>query len=215
VLLPERLAPFPEDAESLYQALGLALTRWQHIETALYLATFLLMKTDHNACSVAFFHIKSGENKLSFVDKLMSQSLKQHDRLTYWTPLKNELSDIIYFRNALAHFEVFFLTDDEFKKIAPPTQFRYALAPHHLDPSHGRGGNVKALSVETIRANADEMRKATYHLLYFLIDFIPFLDDQLTSLEPRLMTLLEGFRKNPRPPGFQHWRKEPPHSKAR
>lgn len=159
MLLPNRIVPFPEDEAQLYQALGLALTRWQHIETAMYLGAFFLMKTDHKACATAFFHIKSAESKFSLVEKLIGQAISQHERQIYWKPLSKEISDIIDFRNALAHFEVFFLTDYELKKINPQTKYRYALAPHHLDPSHSRGGSVKLLSVEQMRTNADEMKK--------------------------------------------------------
>ena len=156
-----------------------------------------------------FFHIKSAENKLSLVERLIS-NIKEAERIKHWTPISRNIAGSIKFRNSLAHFEVFILTDENLKAIRPKTKFRYALSSHHLDYYAGRSGTVKVLSVESISHNSNELCTLTYQLIYFLVDHIPHLERLTASLEPRLLNWLDQFRKNPRPPGF-----EPPRKSSR
>ena len=66
------IPPDSEDQKRMYEALGGGLARWQFIETGLYLTALMLMGTDQTTCSLAFFQIKAAENKLAFVDRLIS-----------------------------------------------------------------------------------------------------------------------------------------------
>ena len=202
------IVPEHPDQAGLYSALGKGLAQWQYIETGLYLIAFHLMDTDHESCSLAFFQIKNAENKLTFIDRLVYHKIPQWTRLNVWKPISAEISNAIDFRNALAHFEIFFLTDDEFKKIQPPTKFRCVLSPHHLDHHAKRGGVVKALAIEVIEHNADELRLIAYRLVYFVLDHAPQTEKLATSLPPRLRQWLNSFRNAARPPGFE--RPQPP-----
>jgi hypothetical protein len=209
-MLPAPIVPFPEDRDCLYKALGEGLVRWQYIETAFYLIALALTGMEQKTCSLMFFHIKSAENKLSLIDRLIFTNIKQAERTKHWTPISKSIAGAIKFRNSLAHFEYFILTDENFKAIRPKTKFRYALSSHHLDYYAGRSGTVKVLSVESTIHNSNELRQLTYQLIYFLVDHIPHLERLTASLEPRLLHWLDQFRKNPRPPGF-----EPPRKSSR
>jgi hypothetical protein len=55
--LPPPMLPDPSAFDEMHRTLGKVLTRWQYVETGLYIVA-----------SLAFFQIKSAENKLEFVD---------------------------------------------------------------------------------------------------------------------------------------------------
>ncbi|VTZ26573.1 hypothetical protein MPC4_540003 [Methylocella tundrae] len=197
------MVPDSEDQKRMYQALGGGLVRWQFIETGLYLIALPLMGTDPKTCSLTFFQIKAAENKLAFVDRLIFHKLDQRTRKKAWAPILEEIRKAIEFRNSLAHFEMFILTDSELEKASPKTAFRAVLSPHHLDHRAKRGGTTKILSVETMEHNANELRKLSYRLMYFVVDHIPQTETLTASLEPNLRQWLDSFRKRPRPQGFE------------
>jgi hypothetical protein len=201
------IPPDSEDQKRMYEALAGGLARWQFIETGLYLTALTLMGTDQTTCSLAFFQIKAAENKLAFVDRLIFHKLDQRTRIKIWKPISDEIRAAIDFRNSLAHFEMFNLTVEEFAKIKPKTASRAVLSTHHLDHHAKRGGSVKALSVEMINHNTNQLRVLTYRLIYFVVDHLPQTEQLLASLQPHLRQWLDSFRKMPRPPGFEPPRK--------
>ena len=196
------IPPDSEDQKRMYEALGGGLARWQFIETGLYLTALMLMGTDQTTCSLAFFQIKAAENKLAFVDRLIFHKLDQRTRIKIWKPISDEIRAAIDFRNSLAHFEMFNLTDEEFAKIKPKTAFRAVLSPNHLDHHAKRGGSVKALSVEVMNYNTNQLRVLTYRLIYFVVDYLPLTEQLIASLQPNLRQWLDSFRQMARPPGF-------------
>lgn len=197
----------------MYQALGRGLVSWQYIETALYLIALALMGADPTSCSLAFFQIKAAEAKLTLVDRLILHKLTQRTRTEFWRPISDEIRDAIDFRNALAHFESFTLSDDELAKCSPKTAFRSVLSPNHLDHHAKRSGSVKILSIETMEQNAHELRVIAFRLMYFLVDHIPHSETLSASLEPNLRQWFDSFHKSYRPPGFEP-PQQPSHSKA-
>ena len=209
---PDRNVPFPEDEDKFYQALGLALTRWQHAETALYLIAFALMGTDHKSCALAFFYIKSAESRLAFVDRLLTTHMPQCLIKSHWFPITKDIRNVIDIRNALAHFETVVLSDEGMNKITPKTNYRYMLANHHLDFYQWRNNSGKGLTVEKIREHSDDAKLVTYKVLYFLIDHIPWPEQQAASLEPELLNWFDSFRAGQRPPGCEPPQK-PSHQK--
>lgn len=190
--LPIPTVPYPEELDELYRVLGKALTRWQYIETALYLLVHCLMGAEHEQMAIAFFHTKSAENKLALADKLVFHSLSQNVYKDKWKPLRLSLSKIVEFRNALAHFEVFVVNPVKFK---PPTKYHLAIAPHHLDVSARRSGNIRVLSVEAIDANAEVLRERTYRLIEFIVTCVPHIEQRIKSLPQDLQRYLGSFRK--------------------
>jgi len=201
--IPDPFVPFPEHQSKFYEALGCGLVRWQSIETMLYLITFALMQTDQTTCSVSFFQIRSANNKLSFVDKLAFHKLNANIYKEIWKPIKKDLSDIIVFRNHLAHFDYAILTDEGMDQLNTQTKFRYLLSPHFLDVDTNAGSTTRSYSVESIFQNAKEMHSVSYKLLYFLLDYAPQIKNLYRGLEPRLQLWLEGFMRAPRPTGFE------------
>lgn len=187
----------------MYQALGRGLVSWQYIETSLYLIALALMETDPVSCSLAFFQIKAAEAKLTLVDRLILHKLDQRTRCEFWRPISDEIRRAIDFRNALAHFESFTLTDEELAKTSPKTAFRSALSPNHFDHHAKRAGSVKIISVELMEQNAHALRVVGFRLMYFLVDHIPQSEMLSASLEPHLQQWLGLFRKSYRPPGFE------------
>ncbi|MCI0466520.1 MAG: hypothetical protein L0Y57_05880 [Beijerinckiaceae bacterium] len=210
--LPPVTELFPDDLQRMQHALGQGLVRWQHIETGLYLIAVGLMETDPNVTSLAFFHIKSAENKFALVDRLIFHKLEQRVRQTAWKPISAQIRKAISIRNALAHFEMSCLTEEALRKgtAVLGTKFKWVISSHHLDVYSNRGGVVKGLTVESIELNSNELLELAYKLIYFLIDYIPQIKPLEASLQPRLQTWLDQFRKNQRPPGFA-----PPHKSSR
>ena len=122
--------------------LGRALTRWQYVETGLFVLAHALMETRYEVSSTVFFHIKSAENKLSLVDKLCRLNLSQQVWQGEWRDLRKELSAHIDIRNALAHFEVMFV---DRPVSTGGTWIELGLVTHHLDIYSARGGTDKGL----------------------------------------------------------------------
>jgi len=198
------------DLDELHKALGKGLTQWQHVESGLFLLALPLMGTDLKTCFLAFLQIKSAENKLAFVDRLIFHKLEQKVRSAFWNPIRKEIREAIDFRNSLAHFESFYLTDDEFKNINPPTNYRVAISHHHLDEHSRKGGIYKLLTVEIVNQNAEQLRLTNYRIMYFIVDHVPHTELLIKSLPPRLQQFLDSFRKKTRLPGF-----EPPPQSSR
>jgi hypothetical protein len=197
------MLPDPSAFDEMHRSLGKALTRWQYVETGLYIIAHGLMETSHNISSLAFFQIKSAENKLEFVDRMIFTRLSQRQRVSFWKPISKEIGAAIAFRNYLAHFEIFRLDKKHMIAMMPPTKYPVALSSHHLDEhKHRHGGMITSLSVEIIEHNSEELRRVTYSLIYFAIDHIPYLERSEASLPPNLRRWLGSFRKTARPPEF-------------
>jgi hypothetical protein len=150
--LPPPIFPDPAAAAEMYRALGTALTRWQYIETGLYIIAHGLMGTDHYVSSLAFFQIQSAPHKLELVDRLISAKLTE-EKKELWTSIRKEIRAAIDFRNTLAHFEIFVLDKKHMKEMKPPTKYPVAISYHHLDAyKRNNKTNIKALSVEVIKS---------------------------------------------------------------
>jgi hypothetical protein len=109
---PKKGATVPIDhlaLRRLKEAIGEALMRWQHVETALFLIAHGLMGPDYEINSITFFHIKSAESKVSLTDKLIIHCCNKQICASRWKPIKREIENLITFRNGLAHFEGFFV----------------------------------------------------------------------------------------------------------
>ena len=160
----------------LKEAIGEALMRWQHVETALFIIAHSLMGADYAINSITFFHIKSAESKLSVTDKLISHCLDNKTYYEFWKPIKKEIQNLITFRNSLAHFDGFFVEPGIIESY--PSPFPIGIAPHHLDAFANRGGMVKALTVELIEHGSRELQQTTNILLAFArAHMAPKIDD--------------------------------------
>lgn len=89
--LPSPMLPDPSAFDEMHRSLGNALTRWQYVETGLYIVAHCLMETEYQVSSLAFFQIKSAENKLAFVDRLLHAKVGQSRRVHFWKPIREEI----------------------------------------------------------------------------------------------------------------------------
>jgi hypothetical protein len=160
------------------------------------------METEHQVSSLAFFQIKSAENKLAFVDRLIFAKLTQHARTKFCEPIRKDVRTAIEFRNHLAHFEIFYLEEKHMSDVLPATKYPVVLSYHHLDQHNRRGGLIKSISIEGIEHNSEALYTMTYALIYFVLDHMPRLERGIESLPPHLQQYLDSFRKTTRPPEF-------------
>lgn len=202
--LPLPILPDPPAFAEMHRAIGEGMMRWQYIESGLFVIAHGLMRTEYKISSLAFFQIKSGENKLAFVDRLIFETLKQHPRVKFWKPIYQEVKEALDFRNDLAHFEIFCLDEKHKAAMEPPTKYPVAISSNHLDEHKRRhGGMIKALSVELIKHNSEALRRTAYALIYFAIDHVPDSERSEESFPHNLRQYLGSFRKRSRPPGFE------------
>lgn len=128
---PAEAAKFPDESIAdertkniLYAELGKALTGWQHVETAMYFNAHCFMGTEHRISSTVFFQIRSAENKLALLDRLViaKTPVKVWAEGSRWKSIVKEVRKAIDFRNCLAHFELTEITDGSLAD--PPTKIQ-------------------------------------------------------------------------------------------
>lgn len=199
-------APDQAILDELHEALGEALTRWQHVERSLYLVTHCLIGASHEATSIVFFHIKSAESKLALTDKLCRQFLTQAAYQGAWRDLRKSLTSLIDLRNGMAHFGVVNFDIEELPK-PRRTRFPIMLAAHDLDVSAVRDGTSKGLFLETVRDAGLRYVAASIDLIRFGFDHVPHWQPHIRSLPPNLQQHLQTFPRKKESVGS---RKSPP-----
>jgi hypothetical protein len=177
--------------DAIHKTLGRSLERWQHVETALYVLTHCLMGTSHATSSIVFFHIKSAENRLSLIDKLCLQHLKQRAYGGNWKDLRTLIADHIKLRNGIAHFELSGLKMSKLPTPAP-TKFPIVISAHQLDVDAHHSGAGKGLYLESIEATGTEFTELANNIARFTCDHVPHWRQHVTSL-PRNLVLVDGI----------------------
>lgn len=181
-----------------FEALGRALARWQYIETAMYVLAHALMRTTSEISSIAFFHIRSAEQKLALLEKLCRHGVPQAAYQTRWIPLRKSMANPIEVRNSMAHFEPTWV-DDEYAKST--SELNMVIYTHHLDIHANRDGG-KGLNVEALRQAEREFRAMAGTMIKFAADCVPDWPQQAASLPQRLQPFLQEIPKTattPRP----------------
>ena len=184
----------PAALRQLKEAIGEALMRWQHVETALFLIAHGLMGPDYEINSITFFHIKSAESKVSLTDKLIIHCCNKQICASRWKPIKREIENLITFRNGLAHFEGFFVYPTMMD--AYPSALPVGIAPHHLllDAAASRGGTVKCLTVESIERGSQDLLQITNALIAFACAHVQGLASKIDGLPPPMRAWWNGGR---------------------
>ena len=183
--------------DRLYYVLGMAITRWQHIDSALFLITHFAMQLSFDQSSRKFFDKRTAGRKLKLVDEVLKTRLHKDAYKDVWLKLKGEVKAVIKFRNGLAHFEVSFLpTLDSY---ADKTKYPVLISPHHNEMGAIKNGFVECLFIEEIETNAVEMVDMTYRLIYFLLDFLPTAAPQMPGANE---AFVDGFRFGLRDPKY-------------
>lgn len=176
-----------------HRAVGHALTRWQYVETGLYILSHCLMGTKHQHSSTVFFHIESARSKLSLTDKLCKLELSQDAYQRHWRPLKKDINAANDVRNGLAHFDVAFLDPDEIKNTGQTTAYPIMLCPNSHDETASPDGRSKALFVETLQKTAVEFHELTQRLLEFVPAHIPDWQLRTKSLPQETQQILASI----------------------
>jgi hypothetical protein len=94
---------FPGPANSIFEAYGLAMARWQYVETALYFIVHCVMGTTEEISSLVFFRIRSAETKIALANDMVLDRLPS--ARDNWNALRKRLKDDLEARNRFAHFE--------------------------------------------------------------------------------------------------------------
>jgi hypothetical protein len=110
-MLPAPLNLNEADLEVLYRALGRGLVQWQSIEPALYLAAFGAMGVGHAECSRKFFKKTGAGGRLDLTDEALKKALRPDAYEKTWVTLCADTKRAVKYRNYLAHFEVYHITD--------------------------------------------------------------------------------------------------------
>jgi hypothetical protein len=186
-----------------HRSVGHALTRWQLVETGLYLVTHCLLGTDHQRSALVFFHIESARTKVSVTDKLCKLCLPPKTYQKHWRPIKTEIGKAVDIRNALAHFDVSFIDLDELRRTTkrePLTKHPIMLTPNSHDISALRDdGTFKGLYVETLQKTAEWFHRLALDLNQFVPAHIPDWQQQAASLPPETRHLLETIQSGKSP----------------
>jgi hypothetical protein len=201
-MLPAPLNRNEADLEVLYRALGRGLVQWQSIEPALYLAAFGAMGVSHAECSKEFFKKTGAGGRLELTDGALKKALRPDAYEKTWVPLYNDTKSYVKYRNFLAHFEVYHITDHVGSATSPPTKYNVLISESHMNFSERSHDRVTALSIEMIDQNNSALRELAYLLIYFVVDHFPLAAFIGKGLLPLTEWELTGFYGTPRPPEF-------------
>lgn len=189
-----------EDRDELFKALGAAMTSWQHIETGLYVIAHCILGTDQKLSAIAFFHIKSGETKLTLVDKLCAVGIPPKAYEEVWKPLRKAISGHLTTRNHMAHYEASWF---DLPSAQGTTEYSIMISAHHLQPEPQKSTMVTVLFVEELRALATTYNDTMRDLLRFAVKHCPEWPRHAASLPPRLQQALQTFHSEASLRGFE------------
>jgi hypothetical protein len=157
-MLPAPLNLNEADLEVLYRALGRGLVQWQSIEAALYVAAFGAMGVSHEECFREFFKKTGAGGRLDLTEGALKKALRPEAYEKAWVPLRADAKTFVTFRNWLAHFEVYHITDHERATSTPPTKYNVMISESHMNFSKRSKDQVDSLSIELIDHNSSSLR---------------------------------------------------------
>jgi hypothetical protein len=114
-----------EEGVVFYYELGLAATRWAHVENDLcVLALSFFAQEERNALALGFFSIENFRSKLQFTDAVVTRNLAatQPSLIPEWESLANRIRSAAAMRNQMVHRHVVVYPQNTAGK-------RYALIP--------------------------------------------------------------------------------------
>jgi hypothetical protein len=119
-----------------------------------------------------------------------------------WVPLHANTKSFVTFRNSLAHFEIYHLSDYGSAAATPPTKYNVMISESHMNFAQRSLERVTGLSIELIDHNSSSLRELAYKLYYFVVDHFPLDAFVGKGLLPLTELQLTGFYGNPRPSEF-------------
>jgi hypothetical protein len=155
-------------AAPFYRAIGRAMSRWQHVEAAMFLVAHAIMGTEFKYTSTVFFLINSADLKLRLVNGFCQLYFSEGNFESLWKPIAKDLRAAIRFRNGVAHFEPNFVTD---RSYLDPDEPPIVLSPHHLDLS--KRGSSDAASTNRMNEAAEEFLRIADTLIELVANHIP------------------------------------------
>jgi hypothetical protein len=186
--------PTEQELVPFYSAVGKAITRWQSVESGLFVVMHAILGIDSKLSSVIFFQFQGAGAKIALVDRLCETHLTS-DALAEWNELLKDVKAGLPFRNAIAHWETNIVSDPSLVALGEPP---VALSRHHLDIRSE--GDPKSVNTGTAIAVAEEYLLLARRLLGFVVAHFSVDKLRETNLQPRLLEYLEKIAKSPPAP---------------
>jgi hypothetical protein len=172
----------------LYHALGRTLTRWQFVESGMFLVAHAILGTDYKLTSAAFFRFKNADAKFQFLDDLCEAHFDKTVIEKDWRPLAVKLRECIGFRNCLAHFEMNLVSDPKYvPKGDPPV----VLSPHHMDVKSFGKSQVRAVNLTELNQMGENYRVLARSLILLVREHFALEKLRATHLPPAWRRFLE------------------------
>ncbi|MCQ0986031.1 hypothetical protein [Jiella marina] len=188
-------------SSAINEALGIAMMRWQHVESSLYVVAHCLMRTDYETSSTCFFLIRSADQKLNLCSKLIHNRFGDvKENCPEWRAIARNVEDAVKVRNGMAHFELGLMRVSDVNA----DEFELVLTPHHLDPGRlQRDGTSKMLSSAGLRENADGFLELAKEILHFTKNRIPGAERRIRRLPPVARDWIDPLMKQSVPDANQ------------
>lgn len=186
-----------EVASPFYRALGQSITRWQYVETGMFLLCHAIMRCNYKYSSAAFYMLNSANMKLTLLNRLAEVHFSADDLKNHWEPTLKDLKNAIKFRNGLAHFEINLVIDARgIKRGDPPV----VLTPHHTDIFENEKPLVKAVFLTELNQAAAFYLELANRLFALVQHHFSPEELRATQLPHQLMTMLMPRQKTPPDP---------------
>lgn len=159
----------------LYRGMGRSLAVWQFVEYSMFFLFMYLNNQNYETDSADFFNEFKTSEKIKKINKRLSENTKYTKFLDRWRSIKHDLNSINDFRNAVAHFEVLYIFDDQ-KEILK-TSHNVIVATNTMNLPRIKNKGHECLTIENIENNIEETFNMSYKLLYFFFDIIEDIED--------------------------------------
>lgn len=176
-----------EMRKEFHEVLGMAISRWQFIEMAVFCNFHFLLETPFETSSTVFYHIRSSDSKLQLTDKLMRRR-QSPSVVARWKPIHKNLLNNLIIRNNLAHFEAGFAWKPA---VLGELKWEVIMSPSHLDIGSIRPEGVPAMNVAKLLEISAVYLEGCRTLIVFAKQCFPDWQQHIASLPPLLRQLLE------------------------
>jgi hypothetical protein len=178
--------------EDVYVAMGLALSKWQGIETALYRIVHAVLNTESKFSSAVFYQIKSPQNKIGLADNLLKlNDANAHE--TLFKPTIKKAQKLCEIRNTIAHSELQYFDSVKLENGDK------SIITHIFDPTFDQRkdipSRIKPLTAKVLRQHADDFAKCAQDLDRIGREYFPsdkWLQEPFERIIRMLMALHPG-----------------------
>jgi hypothetical protein len=187
--------PRPEEAElaPFYQAIGLAITRWQYVESSLFVLMHGVLGVDSKLSRLIFFQAQGAAPKIEMMDRLCRAHFGEAV-ISEWDQIHKDIRDALPLRNAIAHWEMNIVTDPSYLDRGEPP---IVLSRQHMD--FRSIGDMRAISTQTATKIAEEFLFLSRQLIHFTASQFPIEKFRATNADPRIIEILTRSKQNQAP----------------